>query len=296
MADIFYWLGVILAILAGIITQLGSVFQKKAVNEISAEPEFMRSLVKRPTWILGVFLSFGVSSIFFLTAQSFIGPALIPGLMSFGLVVLVLGSIKLVGEKLKLEEYLGILLMIIGTILLSLSQLSIEIIETDLLEIGLVIRTTLFTLIIVLISLLCHIFQKKSDRFKGILLAILSGFMFTLSNLWVSQLIGNITELLSGIFNLAQLIMCITAAIILIFSNIFGLATIQHAYRVGQASNMVPIQQVPTLIVPIGIYFLVFLGIPPSDFSIFFLISGVTFIMISSFLLGKRSAKMEEIK
>ncbi len=296
MADIFYWLGVILAILAGVITQLGSVFQKKAVNEISAEPEFMRSLVKRPTWILGVFLSFGVSSIFFLTAQSFIGPALIPGLMSFGLIVLVLGSIKLVGERLKLEEFLGILLMITGTILLSLSQLSIEIIETNLLEIGYVIRLTLYTVILVSLSLLCHIFQKRNDRFKGILLAILSGFMFALSNLWVSQFVGTITDVFTGNFNIPQLIMCITAGIILIFSNIFGLTTIQHAYRVGQASNLIPIQNVPVLISPIFIYFLVFFMVAPSIFSIVYLIFGVTLIMISFFLLGKRSAKMEEIK
>lgn len=296
MANEFYWLGVVLALLAGSITQLGSVFQKKAVNEKSKESKFMKSLVKSPTWLLGVILSFGVSSIFFLTAQTMIGPALVPGLMAFGLIVLALGSIKIVGEKLKLEEIIGILLMIAGTLLLSLSQLSIDLIETNLLEIGLIIRITIFTVVIVVLSLFCHIFQRKSDRFKGILLAILSGFMFALSNLWVSQFIGTITEIFSGPFNIAQLIICIISGIILIFSNVFGLTTIQLAYRVGQASNMVPIQQVPTQIVPIGIYFLVFLGIPPSDFSIFFLISGVTFIMISSFLLGKRSAKMEEIK
>jgi drug/metabolite transporter (DMT)-like permease len=296
MATTFYWLGVILAILAGIITQLGSVFQKKAVNEISTESEFMKSLVKKPMWILGVFLSFGISAIFFLTAQSFIGPALIPGLMSFGLIVLVLGSIKLVGERLKLEEYLGILFMIIGTLLLSLSQLSIEIIEIDLLEIGFLIRLTIYTAILVILSLICYIFQKKSDRFRGILLAILSGFMFALSNLWVSQFVGTVADVFGGSFTLPQLIMCITAGIILILCNILGLTTIQHAYRVGQASNLIPIQNVPVLIAPIFIYFLVFLMIPPSIFSIVYLVFGVTLIIISFFLLGKKSAKMEEIK
>ncbi|MFX0144709.1 MAG: DMT family transporter, partial [Candidatus Hodarchaeota archaeon] len=244
MASSLYWLGVILALLAGSTTQLGSVFQKKAVNEISTELKFMKTLVKRPTWILGVILSFGISSIFYLAAQSFIGPALIPGLTAFGLIVLALGSIKIVGERLKFEDIIGIFLMITGTILLSLSQLSIEIIEINLLEVGLVIRITIFTIILVILSLICHIFQKRSDKYRGILFAILSGFMFTLSNLWVSQLIGTITDIFSGILNLAQLIMFIVAAIILVFSNILGLATIQHAYRVGNASQMVPIQQV----------------------------------------------------
>ncbi|MFX1452930.1 MAG: hypothetical protein ACFFCM_18990 [Promethearchaeota archaeon] len=296
MATNFYWLGVFLALLAGSTTQLGSVFQKKAVNEVSKESEFMRSLVKRPTWLLGVILSFGVSSIFFLTAQAFIGPALIPGLMAFGLIILAIGSVKIIGEKLKTEEIVGILLMITGTFLLSMSGLSIEIIETDVLEIGLLIRTIIFTIIIVLLSLACYIFQKKVEKFKGILLAILSGFMFALGNLWTSQLMGLITGGFGVSFNLTKLIIFIITGIILIFANIFGLATIQLAYKVGQASNMVPIQNVPTLIVPIFIYFLIFLLVPPSIISIIFLIVGVFLIGLSSFLLGKRTAQMEEIK
>lgn len=296
MTAVFYWLGVFLAILAGSTTQSGSVLQKKVVNEVSGEAEFMRSLIKRPLWILGVILSFGVSSIFYLTAQVFIGPALIPGLMAFGLIVLALGSVKIVGEKLKSGEILGILLMILGTFFLGISGLSIDITETNLLELGFIIRTTVFTIIIILLSLFCHIFQKRAEKFKGILLAVLSGLMFALSNFWVSQLMGVITDVMSGNFNLAQIVIFILSVIILILTNVIGLATIQLAYRVGQASNMVPIQGVPTLIAPIFIYFLIFLLVPPSVFSVVYLIAGVTLIATSSFLLGKRSAQMEEIK
>lgn len=292
----FYWLGVFLAILAGSTTQSGSVLQKKVVNEVAGETKFMRSLVKRPLWILGIILSFGVSSIFYLTAQLFIGPALIPGLMAFGLIVLALGSVKIVGEKLKREEILGILLMILGTFFLGVSGLSIDIAGTNLLEIGFIIRTTIFTIIIVLLSLFCHIFQKRVEKFKGILLAVLSGFMFALSNFWISPLMGVITDIFNGTFNLAQIVIFILSVIILILSNVFGLATIQLAYRVGQASNMVPIQQVPTLIAPIFIYFSIFLLVPPSVFSVIYLIVGIILIGTSSFLLGKRSAQMEEIK
>lgn len=291
-----YWLGVFLAILAGSTTQSGSVLQKKVVNDLSEEPEFMRSLIKKPLWLLGVILSFGVSSIFYLTAQVFIGPALIPGLMAFGLIILALGSVKIVGEVLKTEEILGIFLMITGTLLLGMSELSIDITETNLLEIWFLIRTTIFTTIIIVLSLLFYIFQKKYDKFKGILLAILSGFMFALSNFWVSPLLGVIAHVLSGIFDLAELLVFIISVIFLVLSNILGLTTIQHAYRVGQASNMVPIQGVPTLIAPIFIYFSVFLLVPPSIFSVVYLIGGIILITLSSFLLGKRSAQIEKIK
>jgi len=291
-----YWLGVSLALLAGSTTQFGSVLQKKVVNDVSGEPEFMRSLIKRPLWILGVIMSFGVSSIFYLIAQIFIGPALIPGLMAFGLIILALGSVRIVGEKLKIEEIFAILLMIIGTFLLSMSELSIDIIETNQLEIGFITRITIFTLVIAMLSLVCHLLQKKYEKIRGILFAILSGFMFALSNLWISQFMGVVADVFSGVFNIAQIIIFIVSAIILILANIMGLATIQHAYRVGQASNMIPIQHVPVLIAPICIYFLIFLLIPPSFLSIIYLISSIILIMTSAFLLGRRLAQMEVIK
>jgi len=296
MTASLYWLGVSLALLAGSTTQFGSVLQKKVVNDVSGEPEFMRSLIKRPLWILGVIMSFGVSSIFYLIAQIFIGPALIPGLMAFGLIILALGSVRIVGEKLKIEEIFAILLMIIGTFLLSMSELSIDIIETNQLEIGFITRITIFTLVIAMLSLVCHLLQKKYEKIRGILFAILSGFMFALSNLWISQFMGVVADVFSGVFNIAQIIIFIVSAIILILANIMGLATIQHAYRVGQASNMIPIQHVPVLIAPICIYFLIFLLIPPSFLSIIYLISSIILIMTSAFLLGRRLAQMEAIK
>ncbi|MFX1573578.1 MAG: hypothetical protein ACFFB0_12580 [Promethearchaeota archaeon] len=296
MSADFYWLGVSLALLAGSLTQFGTVLQKKVVNDLSEEPEFMRSLVKQPLWILGVIISFGISSIFYLSAQLFIGPALMPGLTAFGLIVLALGSAKIVGEKLKREEIIGIILMILGTFLISMSGLSIDITETNLLEIGFAIRTTIFTGIIILLSLLCQHLQKKYNKFKGILLAILSGFMFVLANFWVSQFMSVIANILGGIFNLAELIIFIISIVFLILSNMLGLVTIQHSFRVAKASSMIPIQNIPILIAPIFIYFLVFLLVPPNIFSIITLIMSIILIMISSFLLGKRSAQLGEIK
>ncbi|MFX1409676.1 MAG: hypothetical protein ACFFA6_04955 [Promethearchaeota archaeon] len=296
MSATSYWLGVFLALLAGSITQFGTVLQKKAVNNLTKETDFLKSLIKEPIWISGVVLSFGISSIFFLTAQVFIGPTLIPGLMAFGLIILALGSIRIIGEKLKTEEILGIFIMILGTFSIGMSGLSIDITETSLSEIGFMIRTILFTSIIVFLSLLCQVFQKKFKNFKGILLAIISGLMFALSNFWVSQFMAVIANVLRGVFNLTELLVFIISGIFLISTNILGLATIQQAFRVGQASNMIPIQQVPSLLVPIFIYFLVFLLDPPNIFSLVYTIIGIILILISSFLLGKRQAQLEEIK
>jgi hypothetical protein len=296
MATSIYWLGVIFAISSGLSNQFGTVLQKKVVNELPEDSKFMRSLIRNRLWIFGLILQYGLGAILYMMAQLYIGPALIPGFMASGLIVLAIGSIKIVGETLNKSEIIAIILMIIAFFLLGISELSIEITSTDLVEVLFLFRIALFTLIIILIMLILYIFQRKNVRFKGILLAIISGLMFVLSNFWVSPLIGVIANIFTWSFNLGELVLFIISCIILILSNVLGVYTIQKSFTVGQASNLVPIQQVPTLLAPIAIYFLIFLLTPPSVFSAFYLIFGITLIIISSFLLGKRSAQIEEIK
>jgi hypothetical protein len=296
MATNLYWLGISLAISSGLSNHIGTVFQKKVINELPDESKFFRSLVKKRLWLGGLILQYGLGAILYMTAQLFIGPALIPGFMASGLIALAIGSIKIVGETLNKAEILGIFLMILAFFLLGISELSIDIANTNLIEISFLVRISIFTLVVISLSLVCYILQRESKRFKGILLATLSGLMFVLSNFWVSPMIGVIAKIFTGTFNLGELLIFIISCIILILSNVLGVMTIQKSFKVGQASNLVPIQQVPTLLAPIVIYFLIFLLTPPSVFSIYYLIIGIALIIISSFLLGKRSAKMEEIK
>jgi hypothetical protein len=296
MASSIYWLGVTLAISSGLSNQFGTVLQKKVVNELSDNSKFMRSLVRNRLWFFGFVLQYGLGAILYMLAQLYIGPALIPGFMASGLIVLAIGSVKIVGEVLNKTEIIGIILMIIAFFLLGISELSIEITSTNLVEITFLLRIALFTLIIILMSVILFVIQRKNVKFKGILLAIISGLMFVLSNFWVSPLIGVIANIFSVSFNTAELLLFIISCIILILSNYLGVLTIQKSFTVGQASNLVPIQQVPTLIAPIAIYFLIFLLTPSNIFSAFYLIFGIILIIISSFLLSKRSAQIEEIK
>jgi drug/metabolite transporter (DMT)-like permease len=296
MAQIFYWIGVSLAILSGMLNNFGTVIQKKVVNEFSGDSKFMRNVIKKPLWILGLVLGLGIGSILFLTAQVFIGPALIPGLMASGLIILAIGSIKIVGESLNIKEIIGIIIMILAIFLLGISGLSIDIVNTNLLEVGFIIRTAIFTGSLTLFSILCQIFQKRDANYRGIFLAVLSGFMYSLSNFWVSPLMAVMAHVLSGDFELLELVIFIISAIILILTNTLGIITITQAFRIGQASNLVPIQQVPIQITPIFVYLLVFLLIPPNIFSILYLVIGVILILISSFLLGKRQEQLEEVK
>ncbi len=291
-----YWLGVIFAILSGILNNFGTVLQKKIVNEHRDDKEFMKNLIKNPIWFFGLILQLAIGSVFFILAQLYIGPAIIPGLMAAGLIILALGSVAIVGETLKKPEVIGIVLMILAITLLGFSEFSIEINAVNLTEIFFIIRLVTFTLILFLASLICEFFQKRNERYRSIFLAISSGFMFSLSNFWIGPLMGLIDNIFGGTFILAELLLFICACVILIVANVVGMIRINKSFKQGQASNLIPIQQVPIQITPVFIYFFVFLLPAPSILSMIFLIIAVFLIIISSFLLGKRQAQLEEIQ
>ena len=285
-----YLLGVVLAILSGIANNFGTVLQKKVVNEHRDDEEFLKKIAKDKIWLIGLILQLAIGSIFFMVAQLLIGPALVPGLMAAGLIVLTLGSIKILGETLKRDEYIGIIIMIIGILLLGLSELSIPT-ETLNLE-NYILTMTLFTVILVLGAIICKMLAKKIGRVKALLLAIFSGFMFSLSNFWISPLLIVFEQ---TNFSPVYIVIFITASVILVLTNIFGITELQKAFTAGQASNLIPVQQVPIQITPIFIYFFVFLLTAPPIAFVYISI-GVALIILSSFLLGKRQAQMEEIQ
>ena len=292
----FYLLGVFLAILSGSINNIGLVFQKKVVNEVPPEAKFFRSLVKKPLWITGLLMELAIGSVFFMIAQIYIGPALIPGLMAFGLIFLAIGSVKIVGETLKKEEIIGIVIMITAIFLLGLSELSIDIVSINILAIDLVLNMTIFTVILFLGSFICEILQRKVEKLKGILLAISSGFQFSLTNFWIAPLLAIIAHVFGGNANLGEIFLFIACAVILIAASIIGIMKIQQSFQVANASRMIPIQQVPIQITPVIAYFFVFMLIPPTIFPIIYVISGVSLILLSSFLLAQRQAQLEAIK
>jgi drug/metabolite transporter (DMT)-like permease len=296
MADFLYILGVFLAILSGSLNNIGSVFQKKVVNEIPPEAKFFRSLVKKPLWIIGLILQMVVGSVFFLIAQIYIGPALIPGLMAFGLIFLAIGSVKIVGETLNKVEIMGILLMILGIFLLGMSELSIDITVIDILAFDLVLNIIIFTILLFLGSIICEILQRKIEKLKGILLAISSGFQFSLTNFWIAPLMAVIAHVFEGTANFGELFLFIASAVILIIANIIGTMEIQQCFQVANASRMIPIQQVPIQITPVIAYFFVFTLMPSTFFPIIYVIISVSLIILSSFLLAKRQQKLEAIK
>ena len=291
----WYWFGVILAILSGVVNNYGTLLQKKVVNKYRDDDKFMRSLAKNPIWLFGLILQMVVGGLLFFIAQMYIGPTLIPGLMAAGLIVLAVGSVRLLGEQLNISEIIGIILMIGAIALIGFSNMAIDLADQDFLDSALLIRISLFTGVLFGGSAILYILYLKRIM-RGISLAIFSGLMFALSNFWVSPLMGVLTAIFSGTFVLTELLIFIFSLILLAITNYLGIVTIQKSLREGQVSNLIPIQQVPIQIAPPFYYLIVFLLPIPNIYSLIFLISGVALVIVSSFLLGKRQAQIETLK
>jgi len=291
-----YWLGIVLAILSGLSHFSGMLIEKMIINKIPLDAKLMKNLVRTPLWIFALFIRFGLGTAFFMIAEIIIGPAIVPGLMACGLIILAVGSVKIIGEKLTLQEIIAIFLMIIAITLLGFSELSINLSEYDLLGTLFIIRTTVFTSIIIIIALFLQYLKNKYIKYRGILLAVLSGFMFSLSNFWIGPLMGVIAKIFSGTFIIGQLILFLISCIILVLVNIIAVTKMASALRYGDASKLVPIQNVPSQSTPSIVYFIVFFLPPPTIFSTIFFSIAIILIITSSFILGKRQARMDNIK
>jgi drug/metabolite transporter (DMT)-like permease len=296
MGDIMekgYLIGLSLAILSGVLNQFGQLLQKKAVNnlpEAVRQTKFMRTLLKNPLWIAGFILSIGCGTACFMVAQDYIGPALVPGLMASGLIVLAIGSVWMNGESLDSFEIIGIFLMIAGIALLGLSGLSIsgDVVIASIAKSSTVARITIFSLTIVALWIIIHFISLRSGSRKGIVMGVSNGFPFALSNFWISPLVAVIFMVMGGRGSTGQMIIFIIASVVLVSSNVIGMWQTQECFRYGQASNIIPVQQVPVQIAPVLVYFYVFALKAPSSASVAYMLSGVALIIISGFLLGRR--------
>ncbi len=292
MQDITYLIGVLCAIGSGILNNLGTVVQKKVVNELPEGEKIGRNLLKSPMWLFGLVLQFALGTVLFLIAIDIIGVALTPGLMAAGLIFLAIGSVKILGEHLKKQEVIGIILMVVAITILGFSELETTITPIELSNTNFIVRTTVFTLILWGLAIFCELYQRRRAKYRGISYAVYSGSMLAMTNFWVAPLMGTIGLVFGGQF----IVWFVLACVILVITNYLAIFKLQQAFQHGQAANLIPIQQVPIQIGPVFVFFYIFMGIPPYHYSLPFMIIAVAMIIVSSFLLGQRQAKLEEIK
>jgi LPXTG-motif cell wall-anchored protein len=288
-----YLLGVTLGIFAGIVYQMGQLINKYVVNKLrkdSRKKGFFLRLLKNPLWFLGWVFGLGGGMALYMIAQNMIGPALAPGLLASGLIFLVLGSMWLNHESLSISEIIGIVLMIIGILFMGLSELVIdqEQVMITLSNQQALVRIGLFTFIFLSLGFTFHKLAPRTNNHQGLMIALAGGLLTCLRNFWFNPFLALIDPVLDGHGTPAQLIIFVFAFLILLIIGTVITWQNNLAFKYAQASNVVPVGQVPIQIAPILIYFVVFNLAPPESNSVIFIIAGTILTIGAGFLLGRR--------
>jgi hypothetical protein len=223
-------------------------------------------------------------------AQSLIGPALTPGLMASGLVVLAVGSVRMNQETLHTSEIVGIVLMILGILSLGLSGLAINStqVRITLASQAALQRIAIFTISFFIMSIITRSLASHIKDRRGMLIALANGFLSCLSDFWINPLLALIVIVLYGHGTLADVIIFSIASVILVMVASIVTWQNQLAFKVAQASNIVPVAQVPIQIAPILVYFFIFALTPPNSISVVYILTGTVLTIVAGFLLGRR--------
>jgi drug/metabolite transporter (DMT)-like permease len=288
-----YLVGVACGIIGGLLNQGGQLLQKKVVNDIrydNPSQGFMRRLLRSPLWVIGFVVGLGGGTAGYMLAQSLIGPALSPGLMASGLILLSIGSVKFNHEELNRYEITGIILMIIGILCLGLSELSINAsqVRTTLADHLAQIRIVVFTFCLFFCCLVSRSLAPWHKNRRGLLIALGNGFLACLSDFWINPLLALLVLVFIGHSSSIQTFIFIMAAAILAFTASVITWQNQIAFKYAQASNIIPVAQVPIQISPIIVYFFIFALTPPRSVSVFLILFGTVLTIIAGFLLGRR--------
>ena len=283
-----YIVGVAAAIVAGIVFNLGIVIQKLAVMKVSRETSLMRQLIRSPLWLIGFGLQFIIGMPLNMLAQSKIGPAIIPGLMAIGLIILTIGAVRLAGESLDMGDLAGILFIIAAVTVFGLSQLSVDMQSINIWEPAFLLRLGLFTIVVAVLSLICHIIQKTNARLRGILRTLNAGLLLSQSNLWLGILMKSFTKWGTGSFTPIDLLPFGISSGIVFAGSMLGIAETQRAFQFGDASKLIPIQYVPVQILPIAAYFIVFCLNSSNPSALSLSLGGVVLVLFGAALLARR--------
>jgi hypothetical protein len=304
--------GLFIAITAGVVLNLGSLLQKKAVNQMLAVKKrtiqadidkdlqtqiTVKDLLFSRLWVFGFLLQAVIGAVLFIIAQSMIGPSLTPALGSIGLVVLVFAGC-IVNEKLTIDEYIGLVIMGGAVALLALSRMTINVDSTDFLNHAFMIRVAIYTGGTIALCALCKIWSWRRDRFEGPVLATLAGLLVALQNYWIAPF----TALMTGIFHREgnytfdhhkagfAVLYFLVSMLFVIVANLQTVYERQLAFRVGNAATMIPISHLPSHLSSPILYSFVFYLKAPHDTSIGFMWGGLFLLLICSIIFGKRGA------
>ncbi len=258
-----YALGIAAAVVAGIAFNVGILIQKAAVGRAPKDRPLMRSLLKNPRWISGCVLQFILGTPLYILSVGLIGPAIVPALMSIGLVVLALGAVLVQKERVGSKEIAGIVFVVLAVAAFGLTRLSIDVHAFSMKDAGLLARTGILTGALVGIALVCAILARRSagaarSESAAAFHAARAGVWYNIGNLGLGFITAGFVRIGSGIFDPVEIVVSLVAVALTLVGNIYGISATQHALAHGRAAVVIPLQNCVSQILPVCLFFFVY--------------------------------------
>ncbi|NHI94338.1 MAG: hypothetical protein EAX96_17735 [Candidatus Lokiarchaeota archaeon] len=277
-------IGIILALIGAFINNFGLVLQKRQVNIKSTASESkglgdLGQYFKDPLWILGILMQTFIYLPFLVLAFDFLGITLVQPISNGGVIFLVLGLIILVNEKLKnTSEYLGVIILIFGVIIIALGgvigDITVNIILTYIFNFWMII------LVILIFSLICFALVLKFKRIRPMMLGLIAGNSYA----FVAVSLQLFTSGLAEINHPWSLILIIGGFSGAVIGTVTGILSTQEAFKRSQAIHIIPFSQLTMNIIPIIAGIVVFQQVIQNQ--VFFWI-GVVSIIVGATLLAR---------
>lgn len=286
-------LGMILAVIAGILFALGIILQKKAVVEMDdiklTDTESIKTMVKNKTWLIGIGLAL-LGGVPYIAIQVLVGVALTqPLTLGLQLAFTVIFGIKLLGEKLETLEIIGFIVLLISPVFLALGSVTppdVNVTESSFF-VNFAIFLIPFIIICVAVFVLIKVF-KKNESIIGLLAAFISGILFAVGA--VTNQVG--VEFIRTSLDFTFIMIAIVFFVMMMLGNTLATGVQNIAFQKGKVGIAIGIQSCANLLLAVFGGMIIFNQ--QILYPVYFIL-GIALIFLGNILLIRFQARLEEI-
>jgi drug/metabolite transporter (DMT)-like permease len=235
------------------INNLGIVLQKRQVNLRSGRGDKRQVsdiglFLRDPVWVLGIVMQTLLIWPFFLYALDTIGVTLAQPLSNSGIIVLVLGLVYFLGEKLKRTEALGVVLLVLSMISIGLGGVSGDITQQSVLNPESSMQLGYLVMCVLVLSAILAALSAIVFRVQIVTLGLLSGSCYAIVSISMQVFIVSLEDL----SQIPAVLMFTLGLVGTVLGTVFGILTTQEAFKRGRGVNIIPFMQITMNLIPIA--------------------------------------------
>jgi drug/metabolite transporter (DMT)-like permease len=246
-------LGILSMLTGAAINNLGIVLQKRQVNLRSGRGDKRQVsdiglFLRDPVWVLGIVMQTLLIWPFFLYALDTIGVTLAQPLSNSGIIVLVLGLVYFLGEKLKRTEALGVVLLVLSMISIGLGGVSGDITQQSVLNPESSMQLGYLVMCVLVLSAILAALSAIVFRVQIVTLGLLSGSCYAIVSISMQVFIVSLEDL----SQIPAVLMFTLGLVGTVLGTVFGILTTQEAFKRGRGVNIIPFMQITMNLIPIA--------------------------------------------